>query len=105
MAEQYGYRPSKILVIEDHKETAQVITIVLEDEGFGVVVAENALIARDVLLAAANTTCGTRACPDLVLMDLTMPGLDPLEMVQGLGQGCAPPVVLMSAKPAYALEA
>jgi CheY-like chemotaxis protein len=91
-----------VLVVEDHTDTARMISMVLEDEGYRVTLANDAQSAFQILTSTCDVT---RTCPDVVLMDLTMPGTDPLTMIRDLGARPIPPVILLSAKPDKALAA
>jgi CheY-like chemotaxis protein len=95
---------NKILVVEDHAETAEMLRTLLEVEGYHVTWAKSAGIALELL---TNTTPSRRAgapeptCPDVMLLDLTLPDMTPADMLQRLSDTGhqAPPVVLMSAQP------
>jgi len=81
--------PGTLLVVDDEPQILQVISGILQDEGFEVVTAADGetalkLVAEDV--------------PDLVLLDIAMPGLDGLEVLQELKRRYAAlPVVMISA--------
>jgi CheY-like chemotaxis protein len=62
--------PFKVLVVEDHADSRQVISIMLEVCGYQAIEAANGQEAVD--LAASH-------CPDLILMDLGLPVLDGVE--------------------------
>jgi DNA-binding response OmpR family regulator len=81
-----------ILVIDDHKELAELVQRSLSQQGF------------DVILAHDGPT-GLRIArehqPDLVVLDLTMPGMDGLEVCRELRQdprGRKVPVIVLSAR-------
>ena len=80
-----------ILVVEDN-ETNQMLTVaVLQRDGYRVAVAGNAEEARQHIAAAI---------PDLILMDIQLPGEDGLALTRELKQDaatCAIPVVAMTA--------
>jgi DNA-binding NarL/FixJ family response regulator len=57
----------RILVIEDDEPTRENLRTILEMEGYQVTVAPNGLVALSVV---------RQACPDLILCDVMMPGLD-----------------------------
>lgn len=80
-----------VLVAEDEPTIREMLTEVLRDEGYRVLVAPDGLAALGVL---------ARETPDLVLTDAMMPGLDGLALVRRLRedpQSAGVPVVLMSA--------
>ena len=65
---------TKILVVEDHAETCDALTIWLEHKGYDVIVADDGL--KGILMAASN--------PDLIIADLNLPNLDGIEMIKRL---------------------
>lgn len=67
--------PPLILIVEDNVGSLMLATVMLETEGFQVAGAESAEEARIVL--AART-------PDLILMDIQLPGMDGLEFTKEL---------------------
>ncbi|MFO7598775.1 MAG: sigma-54 dependent transcriptional regulator [Candidatus Desulfacyla sp.] len=62
-----------ILVVDDEKSILQSLTGILSDEGFEVLTAESGIEALDKI---------KEATPDLVLLDIWMPGLDGIETLQ-----------------------
>ena len=80
-----------ILVVEDEPAIALVLRLVLEDEGFAVVLAATGLAAWAELTARR---------PDLVISDLMLPGLSGTALIQRMQADpdlAAVPVLLMSA--------
>jgi len=83
MAAQY------ILVVDDEPDIRQLIREILEDEGYEVAVAEDAEQAKELRLLRR---------PDLVLLDIWMPGEDGISLLKGWkksGSLCCP-VIMMS---------
>ena len=82
---------SKILVCDDTPDILEMVQLILETEGFEV---KTAAAGREVLIALA------KEIPDLVLLDLRMPGLDGFGVLRELRlrSGPAPPVIILSAK-------
>ena len=64
-----------ILVIDDDELTVKVIRRLLEDEGFGVLVAPNGLSGLDQ---------ARQAKPDVITLDINMPGIDGYEVCRRL---------------------
>jgi two-component system response regulator RegX3 len=82
--------PKKILVIEDEESIRVPLVDALEDEGFSV------LVAAD---GEAGLTLGLREDPDLILLDLMLPGLDGFELLSALrADRVTAPVVILSAR-------
>ena len=63
-----------VLVVEDHEELRETLRVLLADEGFEVVTAENGRIALDRLEEIAH--------PCVVLLDLMMPVMDGLTFLK-----------------------
>jgi len=79
-----------ILVIEDEESIRVPLVDALEDEGFRVLVATDG----DTGLAL-----GLREDPDLILLDLMLPGLDGFELLSALrADRVTAPVVILSAR-------
>ena len=82
-----------MLVVDDDPNVAEVVTRYLEREGFGVEVARDGHAALDRALAVP---------PDLVVLDLMLPGIDGLEVCRRLRALAPVPVVMLTAKGAEA---
>jgi two-component system cell cycle response regulator DivK len=67
------YRPATILVVEDSKDTRNVLSFSLSRNGYKVVTAVNGEEAIEMALHER---------PDLILMDLNMPQMDGLESTE-----------------------
>ena len=80
-----------ILVGDDTPDILEMVKFILEGEGFRVFTAGT---GQEVLASIR------RDRPDLVLLDLRMPGLDGFGVLRELGRGKEPPppVVVLSAK-------
>jgi two-component system nitrogen regulation response regulator NtrX len=78
-----------ILVVDDELEIRQLVSEILEDEGYEVTVAENAEQARAACLERRH---------DLVLLDIWMPGTDGIELLKEWAEAGQLPfrVVMMS---------
>ena len=66
---------TRILVVEDNPANLKLVTDVLEFEGHGIVKAMDAVQAQIILVGAL---------PDLILMDLALPGMDGLTLTRKL---------------------
>jgi DNA-binding NtrC family response regulator len=78
-----------ILVVDDEPDIRELVSEILQDEGYRVTVAENGEAARAAF---------TRGAPDLVLLDIWMPDVDGITLLKewSTGNGTACPVVIMS---------
>ncbi|MFA7405036.1 MAG: sigma-54 dependent transcriptional regulator [Pelobacteraceae bacterium] len=64
-----------ILIIDDEKDIRTALAGILEDEGYQVLSAEN---------GADGIECARQELPDLILLDIWMPGMDGLETLEKL---------------------
>ncbi|HXU43343.1 MAG TPA: ATP-binding protein [Burkholderiales bacterium] len=69
--------PRRVLVVDDNIDAAQALGLLLEQMGHDVQVAHDGLAALEA--ARGN-------CPEIVLLDITMPGVDGLGVVRRLRQ-------------------
>ena len=80
---------ARILIVEDEKAARQALSSLLADEGY------------DVLTAADGATAQTIALqqePDLILLDIRLPDIDGLTVLEKLRQGyCDAAVIVMTA--------
>jgi DNA-binding NarL/FixJ family response regulator len=90
-------RPS-VLIVDDHAEFRASARALLELQGFDVVAA--------VEDGAAALDAAARLRPDVVLLDVQLPGMDGFEVAERLAAGQrAPRVVLISSRRRSAYEA
>ena len=87
-ASQYD-QPSRVLVVEDEPTIAESVAARLRAEGFEVQIAADGYRALD---AAAEDQ------PDLVVLDLMLPGLDGLEVCRRLQATRPVPVLMLTAR-------
>ena len=81
---------TRLLVVEDNRDLAAGLRANLEIEGHQVEVAED---------GEAGLAIARRAEPDLVILDLMLPGLDGLRVLRALREGgCAAPVLVLTAR-------
>jgi two-component system KDP operon response regulator KdpE len=83
--------PPVVLVVEDEASIRRALQINLEAQGYRVVLAADGPTALQ--LAA-------RHHPDLVLLDLGLPGLDGTEVIEGVRGWSSVPIVVLSARDA-----
>jgi two-component system response regulator RegX3 len=81
--------PEKILVIEDDKSIADSVTYTLRQEGFEVEVAYDGVSGLD---AFRNFR------PDLVILDLLLPGLHGFDVFRAIRRQANTPVIMLTAK-------
>jgi two-component system phosphate regulon response regulator PhoB len=84
--------PARILVADDEESVRQLLQIVLQHEGYEVVLATN---GAEALLAAYNNA------PDLILLDWMMPVLDGLAVLKQLRKDAATrdiPILMLTAR-------
>jgi DNA-binding response OmpR family regulator len=81
--------PARILVVEDDRTVAEVVTRYLEREGF---VVESVGDGNEALARA------DAQLPDLVVLDIMLPGLDGLEVCRRLRSRAPIPVVMLTAR-------
>lgn len=80
---------SHLLIVDDDRETLDLLSLYLEEQGFAVSCVEDGR-AMDAWLAE-NT-------PDLVILDLMLPGEDGLSIARRLGSDHKLPIVMISAR-------
>ena len=82
----------KILVIDDHKETVDLVSLVLQKQGYRVTIAHSGQEGLDI---------AGREQPDLVLLDVMMPDMDGFTVCKKIRQTDGlnkTPVILLTAK-------
>jgi two-component system KDP operon response regulator KdpE len=81
--------PATILLIEDERQMRRFLRVTLQSEKYGVLEAET---AADGLSQAAIRN------PDIVLLDLGLPDMDGLEVIEKLREWSIVPVIVISAR-------
>src|SRR5215475_5424221 len=88
----------RILVVEDHPESAELLQMILENEGYHVQCVET---GRDAIQFFTPTSASktSQLHPDLILLDLRLPDMNGDEVVKELqkNQSEVPPVIILSA--------
>lgn len=81
-----------ILVVDDHEEIREALAEILEEEGHEVLQAVDGLDALEMVSASP---------PDVILLDIAMPGMDGLETLRHLkndSTSAAVPVIMVTAQ-------
>ena len=79
----------KILVVDDDPAISEMLTIVLSAEGFDTVA------VTDGALAVETTS---REQPDLILLDLMLPGMNGIDICRLIRQESSVPIIMLTAK-------
>jgi len=79
---------AQILVVDDEPQIRQTLRTILESAGYAVVTAES---GEDAIRAFAQCR------PDLILMDLLIPGMGGIEAVRQLRECSSVPIIVLSA--------
>jgi DNA-binding response OmpR family regulator len=78
-----------VLVVEDEPTVAEVVSVYLERAGYRVVVASDGQEALEILESQS---------PDLVVLDLTLPEVDGLEITRWLRARGEVPIIMLTAR-------
>lgn len=79
----------KILVVDDDPAINEMLTIVLESEGFE---------AHPIMDGAAAVPAFRDYAPDLILLDLMLPGMNGVDICKEIRKESAVPIVMLTAK-------
>lgn len=79
----------KILIADDEAEIRDVLHLYLEKDGYDVIEAEDGVEAMEKL---------RKENPDLVILDIMMPGLDGYRVLRNIRENNNIPVIMLSAK-------
>lgn len=79
----------RILVVEDEPSLVETIAYNLREEGYKVVTAMDGIAALDVMKTEA---------PDLILLDVMLPGVDGLEVCRLIRKESDVPIIMLTAK-------
>jgi GAF domain-containing protein/CBS domain-containing protein/ActR/RegA family two-component response regulator len=74
-----------ILLVEDDEGTIETMTTYLDSRGYRLIVAENGQQAISLLKSCADALMPNH-CPDIILMDIQMPGMDGFEAIGHIRQ-------------------
>lgn len=81
--------PHKILVVDDDPGISEMLTLVLEAEGYQTVTVSDGAEAVPVF---------QREQPDLVLLDLMLPGMNGIDICRVIRRESSVPIVMLTAK-------
>ncbi|MGZ7495990.1 MtrAB system response regulator MtrA [Corynebacterium sp. ZY180755] len=79
----------KILVVDDDPAISEMLSIVLESEGFSTVAVTDGAVAVETF---------QREKPDLILLDLMLPGMNGIDICRAIRQESSVPIVMLTAK-------
>src|SRR6516165_6524298 len=79
----------KVLIVEDEPSLVETIAYNLREEGYKVCSAADGIAALDVMKQDA---------PDLVLLDVMLPGVDGLEVCRLIRRESDVPIIMLTAK-------
>ncbi|MFP4662547.1 MAG: response regulator [Halanaerobiales bacterium] len=78
-----------ILVVDDDEDIREIIAMYLENEGYDVVLAADGKQGLKYALSVS---------PDLIILDMMLPGLDGIELCQELRKELPTPIIFLSCK-------
>ena len=81
--------PEKILVVDDERPIADILKFNLEREGYQVLLAYDGEAAVELAL---------RELPDVIVLDIMLPGLDGFEACRRIRERSAVPIIMLTAK-------
>ena len=82
--------PKRVLVIEDRRDIAELLSLHLEDLGCEVTLADDGLLGYEEARSGRY---------DLIILDLMLPGMDGIEICRRLrGEGAYTPILMLTAK-------
>src|ERR1700716_3560570 len=84
-----GGMKARVLVVDDDPALAEMLTIVLRGEGFGTAVVADGSRALPALRELK---------PDLVLLDLMLPGMNGIDVCKAIRAESGVPIVMLTAK-------
>ena len=80
---------TKILLVEDEVALSEPLTFLLEKEGYEIIVAEDGTQALELF---------SKHSPDLVLLDLMLPGIPGTEVCRTIRLSSQAPIIMLTAK-------
>lgn len=89
MTQGGGTRARTIFIVDDDQAIGEMLGLVLENEGFATVTCTDGLRAVEMFPTVA---------PDLVLLDVMLPGLEGTEVARRIRQTSGVPIIMLTAK-------
>jgi two-component system, OmpR family, alkaline phosphatase synthesis response regulator PhoP len=77
------------LIVEDDKAVSQLIRLYLAQAGYKVLSAEDGLLGLSMALEES---------PDIILLDLNLPGMDGIEVCENVRKESAVPIIMVTAR-------
>jgi two-component system KDP operon response regulator KdpE len=81
--------PRRVLLVDDDQALVRALTLILTADGYEVVVAQTGEEGLDR---------ASRHHPDVVLLDLGLPGIDGAEVIRGIRAWSSVPIIVLSAR-------
>jgi len=81
--------PMRVLIVDDDRPSLKMTAFLLREEGYTVFTADN---GQEALRLVDEKT------PDLLVLDVMMPGIDGLEVTRRLRRNSSLPIIILSAK-------
>lgn len=78
-----------ILIVEDDPKTASLVSLYMEKEGFGTIIAEDGLAALEII---------SRHSLDFVILDLMLPKMDGWEVCRAIRSTSDVPIIMLTAR-------
>lgn len=107
-------KSNRILIVEDDQSVGEMLTMLLEAEGYEVVLVHTAPAAMNILMqdhavlsnGSSMALASGDTLPAMVLLDLQLPGMSGEDLIKQLGQmrQASPPIIVLSAKRQAALD-
>ena len=88
-------KKQRILVVDDHPVNLKLVSSVLESDGYDVDTAVDAEDAQEIL---------SRVLPDIILMDIALPGMDGLTLTRQLKADPSTSHIIIVALTAFAMK-
>jgi two-component system, OmpR family, KDP operon response regulator KdpE len=86
----------RVLLVDDERAILKILSIKLKISGYDVIATTSGKEALDLIVSAY---------PDIMLLDVVMPGMDGFEVLEKLRTSSELPVIVFSARPENAQKA